>query len=179
MANSNQLYFNNLVKTLCHKTPYRCPHRLNLSSQSSHSCAGPNIKVLKDKDLEFANSIPPIFATSLCKIAGCNYSYINQLCGKSRKLVSRIKVSLFSSWRVNETERGTVLGLSWIGLREVQNRPSRNHLVAARASVPHTPSGAVVNRSVGYSGALVRGEKALHSWVTEPNRARWSRDTWP
>src|SRR6516162_10439901 len=56
-----------------------------------------------------------IFATSLCKIAGCNYSYINQLCGKSRKLVSRIKVSLFSSWRVNETERGTVLGLPWIG----------------------------------------------------------------
>jgi hypothetical protein len=29
---------------------------LNLSSQSSRSCAGPNIKVLKDKDLEFANS---------------------------------------------------------------------------------------------------------------------------
>src|SRR5215813_1963822 len=41
----------------CHKTPYRCPHRLNLSSLSSRSCAGPNIKVLKDKDLEFANSI--------------------------------------------------------------------------------------------------------------------------
>jgi hypothetical protein len=31
--------------------------RLNLSSQSSHSCAGPNIKVLKDKGLEFTNSI--------------------------------------------------------------------------------------------------------------------------
>src|SRR5215831_21031173 len=59
---------------------------------------------------------PPIFATSLCKIAGCNYSYINQLCGKSRKLVSQIKVSLFSSWRVNETKRRTVLGLSSIGL---------------------------------------------------------------
>src|SRR5215468_2672536 len=52
----------------------------------------------------------PIFATSLCKIAGCNYSYINQLCGKSRKLVSRIKVSLFSSWRANETERGQYSG---------------------------------------------------------------------
>jgi hypothetical protein len=37
--------------------PYRCPHRLNLSSQSSRSCALPNIKALKDKDLEFANSI--------------------------------------------------------------------------------------------------------------------------
>ena len=37
--------------------PYRCSHRLNLSSQSSLSCAGPNIKALKDKDLEFANSI--------------------------------------------------------------------------------------------------------------------------
>ena len=35
---------------------YRTP---NLSSQSSRSCAGPNIKVLKDKDLEFANSIRP------------------------------------------------------------------------------------------------------------------------
>ena len=37
--------------------PYRCPHRLNLSSESSLSCARPNIKPLKDKDLEFANSI--------------------------------------------------------------------------------------------------------------------------
>src|SRR5262245_26496477 len=46
-----------LVKIPCHKTPYRRPHRLNLSSQSSRSCAGPNIKMLKDKDLEFANSI--------------------------------------------------------------------------------------------------------------------------
>jgi len=35
----------------------RCPHRLNLSFQSSRSCALPNIKVLKYKDLEFANSI--------------------------------------------------------------------------------------------------------------------------
>ena len=112
LANSNQLYFNNLVKTPWHKTSYRCPHRLNLTSQCSRSCAHLNSKPLNDKDLEFANSIPPIFATSLCKIAGCNYNYINQLCGKSRKLVSRIKVSLFSSWRVNETERGTVLGLS-------------------------------------------------------------------
>jgi hypothetical protein len=37
---------------------------LNLSSQSSRSCAGPNIKMLKDKDLEFANSIPPFCETS-------------------------------------------------------------------------------------------------------------------
>ena len=57
MANPNQLYFNSLVKTSCHETPYRCPHRLNLSSRSSRSCAWPNIKMLKDKDLEFANSI--------------------------------------------------------------------------------------------------------------------------
>jgi hypothetical protein len=57
LANSNQWYFNNLVKRPCHKTPYRCPHRLNLSSQSSRSCAVPNIKALKDKDLEFANGI--------------------------------------------------------------------------------------------------------------------------
>jgi hypothetical protein len=51
------MYFNKLVKIPCHKTPYRRPHCLNLSSQSSRSCAGPNIKLLKDKDLEFANSI--------------------------------------------------------------------------------------------------------------------------
>src|SRR5262245_1333430 len=57
LANSNQWYFNNLVKNPCHKTHCRCPHRLNLSFQSSRSCALPNIKVLKDKDLEFANSI--------------------------------------------------------------------------------------------------------------------------
>ena len=57
LANSNQWYFNNLVKKPCHKTHCRCPHRLNLSFQSSRSCALPNIKVLKDKDLEFANSI--------------------------------------------------------------------------------------------------------------------------
>ena len=57
LANSNQWYFNNLVKRPCHKTPYRCPHRFNLSFQSSRSCALPNIKVLKDKGLEFANSI--------------------------------------------------------------------------------------------------------------------------
>src|SRR5215211_4753426 len=66
LANSNQWYFNKLVKIPCHKTPYRCPHRLNLSSQSSRSCAGPNIKVLKDKVLEFANSIRTFFATTPC-----------------------------------------------------------------------------------------------------------------
>src|SRR5262245_12092327 len=60
LANSNQWYFNKLVKISCHKTPCRCPHCLNLSSQSSRSCAGPNTKVLKDKDLEFANSIHPL-----------------------------------------------------------------------------------------------------------------------
>ena len=57
LANSNQSYFNNLVKTLCHKTPYRCPHRLSLNSQSSRSCDWLKIKMLKDKGLEFANSI--------------------------------------------------------------------------------------------------------------------------
>src|SRR5262245_46789927 len=57
LANSNQWYFNKLVTIPYRKTPYRCPHRLNLSSQSSRSCAGPNIKLLKDKGLEFANSI--------------------------------------------------------------------------------------------------------------------------
>jgi hypothetical protein len=36
---------------------------LSLSSQSSRSCAGPNIKVLKDKDLEFANSNGGFFET--------------------------------------------------------------------------------------------------------------------
>src|SRR5262249_33703277 len=59
-ANSNHWYFNNLVKKPCHKTHCRCPHRLNLSFQPSRSCALPNIKVLKDKDLEFANSIRPL-----------------------------------------------------------------------------------------------------------------------
>jgi hypothetical protein len=59
LANSNQRYFNRLVKKPCHKTPYRCPHRLRLSFQSSRSCAWPNIKALKDKGLEFANSICP------------------------------------------------------------------------------------------------------------------------
>ena len=54
------------VKIPYHKTPYRCPHRLNLSSQSSRSCAGPNIKLLKDKDLEFANSNGSFFATVPC-----------------------------------------------------------------------------------------------------------------
>ena len=63
LANSNQWYFNNLVKKPCHKTPYRCPHRLNLSFQSSRSWALPNIKVLKDEDLGFANSIPPLNET--------------------------------------------------------------------------------------------------------------------
>ena len=65
MANSNQWYFNNLVKNPCHKTHCRCPHRLNLSFQLSRSCALPNIKVLKDKDLEFANSIRRVWETSL------------------------------------------------------------------------------------------------------------------
>ena len=51
------------VKKPCHKTHCRCPHRLNLSFQSSRSCALPNIKVLKDKGLEFANSIPPFNET--------------------------------------------------------------------------------------------------------------------
>ena len=51
LANFNQWYFNNLVKKPRHKTHCRCPHRLNLSFQSSRSCALPNIKVLKDKDL--------------------------------------------------------------------------------------------------------------------------------
>src|SRR5215510_13544312 len=59
LANSNRWYFNNLVKKPCHKTHCRCPHRLNLSFQLSRSCAEPNIKVLKDKGLEFADSILP------------------------------------------------------------------------------------------------------------------------
>src|SRR5215471_4035359 len=59
LANSNQWHFNNLVKKPCHETHCRCPHRLHLSFQSSRSCALPSIKVLKDKDLEFANSIWP------------------------------------------------------------------------------------------------------------------------
>src|SRR5215468_9974110 len=62
-ANSNQWYFNSLVKKPCHKTHCRCPRRLNLSFQSSRSCALPNIKVLKDKDLEFADSISEVFKT--------------------------------------------------------------------------------------------------------------------
>src|SRR6266852_658353 len=62
-ANYNPWYFNNLVKTPCRKTPYRCPHRLNLSSQPSCFCAWLNIKMLKDKDLEFANSIRPLNET--------------------------------------------------------------------------------------------------------------------
>src|SRR4029453_16178475 len=77
LANSNQWYFNKLVKIPFHKTPYRRPHRLNLSSQSSRSCTEPNIKLLKDKDLEFANSIcgfsrqrPALTIYSVC-IAGC------------------------------------------------------------------------------------------------------------
>jgi hypothetical protein len=41
----------------CHKTHCRCPHRLNLSFRSGRSCALPNVKALKDKGLEFANSI--------------------------------------------------------------------------------------------------------------------------
>jgi hypothetical protein len=57
LANSNQCYFNNLVKKPCHKTHCRCPHRLNLSFRSGRSCALPNVKALKDKGLEFANSI--------------------------------------------------------------------------------------------------------------------------
>jgi hypothetical protein len=49
-------------------------------------------------------------------MAVCNFSYINQLCGQSQILVSQIKVSILQSWRVYETERRTVLGLSWLGL---------------------------------------------------------------
>ena len=41
LANFNQWYFNNLVKKPRHKTHCRCPHRLNLSFQSSRSCALP------------------------------------------------------------------------------------------------------------------------------------------
>jgi hypothetical protein len=52
--------------------PYRRPHCLNLSSQSSRSCDGPNIKLLKDKGLEFANSIRRVFATRVRGIAVCN-----------------------------------------------------------------------------------------------------------
>src|SRR5262249_15015569 len=69
LANSNQLYFNHLVKTPCHKMSYRCPYRLNLTSQRSRSCAHLNIKILKDRDLEFANSIrevnEPLFAAAV------------------------------------------------------------------------------------------------------------------
>jgi hypothetical protein len=39
-----------------------------------NTCAGPNIKLLKDKGLEFANSIPPFFDTPLRVIAVCKYS---------------------------------------------------------------------------------------------------------
>jgi hypothetical protein len=73
LANSNQRYFNKLVKIPCHKTPYRCPRRLNLSSQSSRSCAGPNIKALKDKDLEFANGIRAFVGHRRNTEAPCTY----------------------------------------------------------------------------------------------------------
>src|SRR5215813_15482462 len=63
LANSNQWYCNNLVKKPCHKTYCQCPHRLNLRFQSSRSCALPNIKMLKDKGLEFANSIRRVSET--------------------------------------------------------------------------------------------------------------------
>src|SRR5262245_49705519 len=66
LANSNQWYFNNLVKKPCHKTHYRCPHCLNLSFRPGRSCALPNIKMLKDKDLEFANSIRPFSVDKFC-----------------------------------------------------------------------------------------------------------------
>src|SRR5262249_20324506 len=66
LANSNQWYFNNLVKNPCHKTHCRCPHHLKLSFKSSRSCALPNIKLLKDKDLEFANSIRPFMGAGPC-----------------------------------------------------------------------------------------------------------------
>jgi hypothetical protein len=46
----------------------------------------------------FANSIPPIFETSLCVTAIYKYRYINQLCGQSHFLVSQIKVSFLQSW---------------------------------------------------------------------------------
>jgi hypothetical protein len=44
---------------------------LSLSSQSSRSCAGLKIKVLKDKGLEFANSIRPFSAQCLSAIRVC------------------------------------------------------------------------------------------------------------
>jgi hypothetical protein len=44
-----------------------------------------------------ANSIPPIFETSLFEIAVCNYRSINQLRVQSQILVSQIKVSFFQS----------------------------------------------------------------------------------
>src|SRR2546428_12660925 len=72
LANYNPWYFNSLVKTPCRKTPYRCPHRLNLSSQPSCSCADLNIKILKDKDLEFANSIGRFFEMT-GRVGGSTY----------------------------------------------------------------------------------------------------------
>jgi len=56
------------------------------------------MKQLKDKDLEFANSIRPIFEPSLCVTSVCNYLSINPLRGQSHKLVSQIKVSVLHSW---------------------------------------------------------------------------------
>ena len=88
----------------------------------------------------FANSIPPIFETCLFVMAVCNFSYINQLCGQSQILVSQIKVSILQSWRVYETERRTVLGLSWLGLYKGTKKAIYKTPVCRIGSrAPHVP----------------------------------------
>ena len=44
---------------------------------------------------------------------------------------------------------------------------------------PHAPLVLSSTIPLAPMAPLVRCEKALHQWVTEPKVARWSRDTWP
>jgi hypothetical protein len=154
LANPNQWYFNSLVKKPCHKTHCRCPYRLNLSLQSSRSCTLPNIKVLKDKDLEFANSIGSLNETSVYKPSGRRRSVRFFPCGSRRIPVEKTgegnrNASKHWMWRplrgVSQKPAGAVLDAVWQTARHDTWRP----LVETRGPSKHRARGRVVGRGGG------------------------------
>jgi hypothetical protein len=147
LANSNQWYFNKLVKIPCHKTPYRCLHRLNLCSQSSRSCAGPNIKVLKDKDLEFANSIRAFF---LCLTPVCLVVALTASVCRGKPFPCGISLYHYAVARVSSTSASTACShgsaVFWIRARTCCAKSSGTTIAASGGMRLRTVFNSVFNQ---------------------------------
>src|SRR5215467_5952011 len=67
----------------------------------------------------------------------------------------------------------------WVIKNQKKGSPTVSACLPDRPPCPTRPLVLSSTVPLATAAPLVRGEKALHQWVTEPKIARWSRDTWP